>query len=142
MKTAGYKFLGHSADILVLAWGKTFLSALRQLFYAYREILISKNKFKRVEKNKLVIIEKASEKAELVFNFFSSLIAISEIKQAVPIGIKFEKLTFKENQFMLKAIVFLDKKIKQKDSIKAITYHNLEVKETNSLVKIKVIFDV
>ena len=142
MKKAGYKFLEHSADIMVLAWGKNFLSALKQIFYAYRTILISKTNFKKIEKNKFVIKEKAYTKPELIFNFFSSVIAKSEIKQVVPIDIKFEKLESKKNKIMLKAIVFWDKNIKPKDSIKAITYHQLDVKESKSCIKIKVIFDV
>ncbi|MFN3909781.1 MAG: archease [Candidatus Anstonellaceae archaeon] len=135
-----YKFLEHSADIKVIATAKDFPSALKQVFYALREFLISKKNPKISKKKNFVLKEKGETTEELVFNFFSSLLAEYEIRQMIPVEINILKYRAKPPK--LQAKIYLSDEIKQKDQIKAVTYHELKVKQTPKKTMITIIFDV
>ncbi|MEM3361719.1 MAG: archease [Candidatus Anstonellaceae archaeon] len=137
-----YRFLEHSADIKIQARGKNFLAALKQLFLAYREFVTSKKNF-RIKKDslkKILIKEKGENKEELVFNFFVALIAESDIRKQTPLYLDIKR--YKKNPYLIVAEVYLTDKIKQKDQLKAVTYHELEVKREKEWTTITIIFDV
>ncbi|MCX8163409.1 MAG: archease [Candidatus Micrarchaeota archaeon] len=137
-----YKFLEHSADIKIKGVGRNFKQALSQVFYAVRKFLTSKNNFKikKSSLQKIKIKEKGENEKELVFNFFVALIAECDIRQSLPIYLKIKK--YQPKKYEIEAEVYLSNKIKQKDQIKAVTYHDLEVKKQKSKISITIIFDV
>ncbi|MFA5108896.1 MAG: archease [Candidatus Micrarchaeia archaeon] len=132
----GYKFVEHTADIMVQAKGKDFQEALGQACSAMLEA-IGGNSAK--PKEQFEIEEKAQSKKELIVYFLSSVLAEAEIREILPCKIKIEKFDEKTN--CIKATVFGEKK-RPKDNIKAVTFHELKLEEKKDECNIQVLFDV
>ncbi|MFA5108867.1 MAG: archease [Candidatus Micrarchaeia archaeon] len=132
----GYKFVEHTADIMVQARGKDFLEALEQTCAAMLEA-IGGNGAK--PKEQFEIEEKAQSKKELIVYFLSSVLAEAEIREILPCKIKIEKFEEKTNK--IKATIFGEKK-RPKDNIKAVTFHELKLEEKKDECNIQVLFDV
>ena len=132
----GYKFLEHTADIMVEAAGIDFASAIEQACMAMFEVIGSD---KAEEKIEYEITETADTKEELVVYFLSSILAEAEISEVLPSKVKVEINS--QKPFKIKAKLW-GEKIMPKDHIKAVTFHELLIKEQKDGCIIRVLFDV
>ncbi len=114
-----YEFLEHTADILFKAYGSTFEEALSNASLALFETVgFSKNPKKKVE-----IEIQAKNRDELVVRFLSEILTEMDIQEMT-----FKKIKILElDETSVKANIYGDS-TRPKDSVKAVTYHLLEVK--------------
>ncbi|VVB57170.1 Protein archease [uncultured archaeon] len=130
----GYRFLEHTADIMVSAWGPDYLAALRQAALAMFSVLGKGKKAGEFE-----VEEKAGSREELVVALLSRILAECDAREVVPLGIEMGK--YDEAAQGLKARVSYSN-ARPRDAIKAVTFHRLEVKEEKNKCSIQVVFDV
>ena len=129
-----YKFLDHTADIMVLAQGSDFQAALQQAGLAMFSVL---GRAKPVEF--FEIEETARSRTDLVVYVLARILSECDVHEMVPA--RMDILEYDEKACRLKAQVW-GERIRPKDAIKAVTYHRLEVREEKGQCFIQVVFDV
>lgn len=132
--SAKYKFLEHTADIMVLAQGRDFPSALQQAGLAMFSVLGRAKPLESFE-----IEETARSRTDLVVYILARILSECDVHELVPAH--FDILEYDEKMHRIKAQVW-GERIRPKDAIKAVTYHRLEVREEKGLCFIQVVFDV
>jgi SHS2 domain-containing protein len=134
MQESGFCFLEHTADIKAHAWGPNFCAALVQAAKAMFFVLGGGK-----PKESMEIEEKAQDQSQLVVGFLSKILAESESREMLPVSIKL--IGCDEKKLCIKAKIGLSD-ARPKDLIKAVTYHQLEIKEGKKRCSIKIVFDV
>ena len=136
MQKKGYKFLEHTADVMVCAWGENFCEAIEQVSYAMFETL---GATKGACPSSFFLVEETSDyQNELIVNFFSSIISNYEMLDVLPCDIKIAPNSdFKH----INAKVFYCKN-RPSLQIKAVTYHQLKCWVEKNTTYVQVLFDI
>ena len=130
-----YRFLEHTADIMIEATGPDFAAALLQAAEAMFHVMGHAE-----PKTGFLVDVHASNDEELVVYFLSQILAESEARELVPARI--DILQHETAIPHIKAKVWGEKK-RPRDAIKAVTFHELKVE--NDLIqgcRIQVLLDV
>jgi SHS2 domain-containing protein len=135
-----YKFIDHTADIGVIAYGKDLPEAFANSAYAMFDILTDVSK---VEGNNSFELQvSARNQDELLIMWLDELLFRYETERIVCDRFVINSLDDKN----LNATVFYEKidrnKHEIKTEIKNVTYHQLEIKKVRNGWSIQVIFDV
>ncbi len=130
----GYRFLEHTADIMVSAWGPDYLSALKQAALAMFSVLGKAEGTQSFE-----VEEQAATREELVVYLLSRILGECEAREMV--AARMEVLEFDAKLSRIRVRIF-GSPTRPRDAIKAVTYHRLEVKEGKKKCTIQVVFDV
>ncbi|MBU0586289.1 archease [Candidatus Micrarchaeota archaeon] len=127
-----YEILEHTADVGIIAKGKTFEEALEEAARGMFSFMGESEP----EKKMLIEVER-EEKDELVVFFLSEIIAQCEAQGFAPADVKITSYDGKT----LKAEILGENKT-LKNIIKAVTFHMLEVEDKAEEWRIQVLFDV
>jgi SHS2 domain-containing protein len=133
-KLSGFRFLEHTADIMVQAWGPDYLAALGQAAMAMFSVLGEAKPEESFE-----VEERASKRDELVVSLLSRILAECDAREIV--ASRMDVLEYDEKAVRIRARVFGARSL-ARDAIKAVTFHRLEVKEGKNKCTIQVVFDV
>lgn len=129
-----YVFLDHTADIMFEAWGINFKEALQNAAHAMFSVMGSAR-----EKESFTLREKAHSKEELVVYTLSALLSRAEAEEMVISRVEITELNEKENSLSITAY---GEKKQPRDAIKAVTFHELMLKEEKGKCTIRVLLDV
>ncbi len=134
----GYYFLEHTADVRMRVKGRNlkelFQNALEGMF-AFLNPQISQDT-KMVERK---INLKAPDKTVLLIDFLNEILYLANTNKEYYYKINFEKLTKKN----IKATILGKKILNFSDDIKAVTYHEAEIKKLkNKVLETIIIFDI
>lgn len=133
---AGYRYLEHTGDIMVEAWGPDYLSALKQAAAGMFAVFGPAR-----PKEYFEIDEQALGKEELVVYFLSRILAESDAREMVPC--KIEIITYTPGAVPRIVAKIWGEQKRARDAIKAVTFHELRVEEDiKTGCKIRVLFDV
>lgn len=132
----GYRYLDHTGDIMIEAWGMDYVTALLQASKAMFAVF---GPAKPVEYFELD--EQALGKEELVVYFLSKILGESEAREMVPCRVEVISFTPGVSP-RIRARIWGEQK-RARDAIKAVTFHELSVKEdVKTGCKIQVLLDV
>lgn len=135
-----YDLLDHTADIGIIAFGKSLPEAFGNAAYAMFDILTDVEKIR--EDQGFEIQVSAINIEELLVVWLDELLFRYETERIIFKRFEISELTEKE----LKAMIFgekIDKKRHEiKVEIKNVTYHQLKIEKTPESWKIQVIFDL
>lgn len=136
-----FELFEHTADVGIIAYGKTLSEAFENAALGMFEIIHSLSKIKAVGEYKISL--EANDLEQLLVKWLSELLFIHETQQVVFSKFKVE---LEPEKFKLIGHAYGEKlnpkKHKCKTEIKAVTYHMLEVKKVNEIWIIKVLFDI
>lgn len=135
MISSGYEELEHTADIALRAWGENFFSLLKQSaegMYDLMGIETEAPVFKYVNFR----IKGPTREIQLV-DFLNELLYIAEDEAII---LKFFNFQKSKNELDIQASGYKAKSIQR--NIKAVTFHDLEVIETDAGLETKITFDV
>ncbi|MFH1286096.1 MAG: archease [Candidatus Micrarchaeota archaeon] len=132
-----YKFLEHTADVLVEASGANYERALEEAAHALFSIMAERVK----EERELPVEARAASLDDLVVFTLSEILGNTEIEEMLPARFKILELKKEGAEFIIRGIVFGGSG-KQSTVVKAITFHELRVEQTENETKIRVLFDV
>ncbi len=132
-----YKLLNHPSDLKVLIKGKNLAGVFASAALALAELQFAYNKSEKPRK--IDLIEIKSENAEmLLVDFLSELLYLSDVNDLAYNDVEVEEIT--ERKIKCKAKGFSIKEVKTE--IKAVTYHDVEVKKTDNGFEAIALFDV
>jgi len=120
-----YKFLPHTADVKILAEGKSIEEAFSNSVFALKETICGKIKIKPKTFRKFSV--KGDDFESLLYNFLEEFLFLLDAKSFLLS--KIEKLKIDEKSFKISAEVSGDKAKNYKFSnpVKAITYNDMFV---------------
>ena len=117
-----FEILEHKADLKIKAFGKDkkelFLNMLLGMTAALRPELKAQNVKRKI---KIISIDLPT----LLVDFLSEVLYQTQVNKEVYNNVKFKKFT----DFEIEAEIFGQKVVRFGEDIKAVTYHNLEVKQ-------------
>jgi len=137
--TKFYEILNHPADLKIRAFGKN----LPQLFANIAQAVAKqqKNKIDKKDKGEWEIIQIESVDLEsLLVDWLGEILYRSEVNKKVYFD--FEIMEFSENPYKIKARIKGAPVEAKNTDIKAVTYHDLEIKKIGDNWEAIVIFDI
>jgi SHS2 domain-containing protein len=129
-----YKFLEHTADIMFEAYGKSYESALENAAHAMFSIFGEANETERAK-----FTVSAHNIEELAVQTLSDMLSYMDTHEIVFSRAKVS--SFDKNTRTLEIEAFGEKK-RPRDTVKAVTYHEMMVKEDKSGWTIRILLDV
>jgi SHS2 domain-containing protein len=137
-----FEFLPHVADVYIKASGKTLEEAFAQCALGLEQTMVEIKDVKP-EIEKKFEIESEDEKS-LLFDFLSQFLIFHDVDNLIFSEVKVESIK-KNEKFKLKAVakgeVFDANKHRQNTLVKAITYHEMEIKKNGEFI-VKVLVDI
>ena len=139
----GYRFLEHTADIKVEAWGDTLEEAFEAAAMAFTDIFIHRDRVdKKVSRN---ISVEGFDLMSLLFNWIEELIVIFEVENLVFTDYKVGIERNGEN-YRLEAVAWGEEYNREKHGskvhVKAMTYHEMEIKEEDGRHVLTYVVDI
>ncbi len=133
-----YKFLEHTADAKFLAYGKNLEEAFSNAAIAMFSVMTDVNKIKPLVEKKIEV--KANDNEGLLYGFLEQLLILLDTEGFLLNKVK--EIKIKDNK--LNAIVVGDKfkeTYELHGDVKAVTYHEMEIKKEKNKIVIQVVVD-
>lgn len=134
-RISGYLELEHTADWQLAVWAPDFVMLLVEAARGMYALSGTRLETKQSESRTLEI--SAQEREVLLVMFLEELLYLGEME-----GLAFDKFELKLNNGILSAQLVGGDLISQEKEIKAVTYHNLNIKETERGLEANIVFDV
>ncbi|MBN1159698.1 MAG: archease [Candidatus Diapherotrites archaeon] len=138
-----FEYLEHTADVKFRAYGSTWENVFRNAAKAMLEVMTDTSILK--EEKEIRLKANASTLDELVVAWLSEILFQSETKEIIFKEAKPEKIWEENRKWYVKGTAIgqkMNKNMKFKTEIKAVTYHELEAKEKNGKKYCQVIVDI
>ena len=132
-----YRYLEHKADLLIEASGKDFPEALEWAAKGMADAIANVG-----ERDSFRIEREADTLEDLVVDTLAGLLAESEVLEIPFSKFKVKKFEKKGGKFKIAGIAYGEKDAPKKGTVKAVTYHELKVREDGGKVTILVLLDV
>ncbi len=137
-----YEFLEHTADVFIVGRGKNLAKAFESCALGLNRYMVElKTVQPKVQKK---IKAKGEDMESLLVEFLTQFLILHDAKNLVFSYIKVTKLD--EEKFQIEAVAkgeeFDPKKHKQGTIVKAVTYHEMDIKKEKGIYSIKVLVDI
>ena len=122
-----YQQLEHPTDIRLRVWGRNLAELFQDALLGMMQILKSQIlnlKSQKLSERKIVV--QSNDQTALLIDFLNEVLYQSQVNREIYTKIEFDKLTEKE----LQARLFGHGIAKFDEDIKAVTYHQAEIKKT------------
>ena len=139
-KSSFYSLFSHTADLGMSVTGHSCEDLFRKAGLAILELLVV-NKEPRIEQ-KLNISLSGNDLPDLMVNWLSELLYLFEGERLVVTEIFINEINNHSLTSTLSAMKFDSRCNEILREIKAVTYHQIEVKEKNNIWETRVIFDL
>lgn len=141
---SGYHFLEHTADIKVKAYGKTLNEAFQEAARALFEIMTDTSKITPTIRRKIEI--EAEDAQALLYEWLEEFIYLFDAEGLVFSEFSVESIQQTEGRYKLKGEAigeeFNMEKHPQRTEIKAITYHEMKIKQAPDQTILEFVFDI
>ena len=137
-----YEFLSHTADTKLVAFGKNIEEAFSNAAIGLTSLLTEVDKIKPLIKKE---VKKESKKKEtLLYEFLEELLFLLDAEGFILNKVEKIKIRQDKDKYKLEAVLAGDevKKYKTHGDIKAITYHEMLIKQEKDKVRIEVVPDI
>lgn len=131
----GFEELEHTADWALRVWAPDFASLLETAAYGMKQLAEIKLARKRAYVCEMTL--EAEDREGLLVKFLSEILYCAEVEHA-----GFSHFEIHVDGLRLRAIVYGASIVSQKKEIKAVTYHNLKIEETERGLEVEIVFDV
>ncbi len=139
-----FKFTEHSADTYIEAFGDNLKEAFENVAVGMGFLIVESDNVD--EKIKKEIVIESEDLESLLFDFLSEILVFQDAESLIFHNVNVKKIDKKNKSWRLKAKIkgekFDSKKHKQGTHVKAITYHNMEIKEEKEKFKVRVLVDI
>lgn len=139
-----FKFLEHTADAYIAAYGKDLPEAFENAALATFEVMTEVNSVNPKAEDVVEIV--AEDEYALLYSWLEALLVKFDINSMLYSKFKVLELKQASDGFRLKAKIFGEKfdpqKHVQKVGVKAVTYHRMEIIKEPKKVTLKFILDI
>jgi SHS2 domain-containing protein len=137
-----YKYIDHTADLKVRAYGKTLEEAFANAAIGGFDFLTDTAKIKKKTEKKISI--KAKRLESLLYDFIEQLLFLLDTEGFMISGFKDMKINQANDKFELKCTALGDsyKNYEVKGDIKAITYSEMNIRKEKNAYVIDLVFDI
>ncbi len=136
----GYKIIDTTADIGIEVWGENFKELLEESVRGMVSIMYD---LQKINGNKSLNIEiEGFDKEDLLISLLNEIIYLRDAKKFLVKDIEIKDLSENRLSAILYGDIFDPQIHEILEDIKAATYHNIEIKKENGLIKSQIIFDV
>lgn len=142
--TSKYKFIDHTADIAVEAAGSTYEELFLAALEGWKNSVMDLEECETLTENKSINFEEDSIE-ELLVCFLQEFNYHFETRRIFPLNVNDLKIIDNEKVFQLESnIVFcrISDTVDVKNEIKAVTFHQLDIKKEDDLYKTIIVFDI
>ena len=143
-KIEGHRFLEHTTDAYIEAWGPTLERAFAQAAEGLYETIVNLETIDSIMEERVQV--EGHDKKELLYNWLEQLLLDFDIKQMVygsyDVSIRSDTPTLFRLDGKLKGEKYDRKKHGAKTEIKGVTYHLMEIQENTREVKVRFILDL
>ena len=142
--TSNYKILDHTADIALELSGNTYEELFLAGYEGWKNSVIEASVSSReAEERKLELSENTIE--ELLVSFLQELSFLFESKKIFAVEVNEIQIEKRDEKFFLKSDLYFGNIIADdiiKNEIKAVTFHQLNVKKVNDVFRTIIVFDI
>ena len=135
MASHGYQEVDHTADIALKVWGEDFQTLLRQAAYGIYDLMGIVPDDQTPVAGYFVLLQDSLE--TILVDFLSELIFLAEEKNQV-----FDSFSFDEQDDELTVRMAGQEILSQERYVKAVTFHDLSVRQTDCGCEVTITFDV
>jgi SHS2 domain-containing protein len=135
MASHGYQEVDHTADIALKVWGEDFQTLLRQAAYGLYDLMGIVPDDQTPVAGYFVLLQDSLE--TILVDFLSELIFLAEEKNQV-----FDSFSFDEQDDELTVGMAGQEILSQERYVKAVTFHDLAVRQTDCGCEVTITFDV
>ncbi|MBD3262946.1 archease [Candidatus Woesearchaeota archaeon] len=137
-----FEFLEHTADVFIVGKGKTLKEAFQNCAFGLNQYMVDlKNVEPKIQKN---ISAKGEDVKSLLVEFLTQFLILQDSEGLIFSDINVTRLD--EKKFEIDAIAkgekYNPKKHEAGAHIKAITYHEMEIKKSKNIYSIKFLVDI
>ena len=136
---SGFKFIEHPADIEITASGGAFTEALKYAIYGMVEVIADREKIMKKTKREIEIDE--NDLSNIVFKTLDEILYLFDTEGFLPKEVNITKNKDKY-KIEMKGMLITGEEDFLRTEIKAVTYHNLHIKQEKDGWKINVLFDI
>lgn len=141
---AGFKFLEHTADVYVEAWGKTLEEAFEQSALAMFEVITDTKTVEPNDKREVTVT--AEDEYLLLYEWLEELLFLYDTENLVFSEFKVEISGDEDEGYTLSGLakgeVFNREKHEPRTEVKAITLNMMEIIKSKDLVKVRFVLDI
>ncbi len=135
MASHGYEEVDHTADVALRVWGEDFQSLLSQAAEGFYALMGVESSLNSPEETCFVLPLSNSE--DVIVDFLNELLYLLAEK-----GHTFSNFSYTENKDRLEIQAMGNKALSQDRYIKAVTFHDLIVEESDHGLEVIITFDV
>ena len=140
----GFKFLEHTADEYIMAYGTNLKEAFESAALAMFDVMTDTN---TIDPRKSEIIQvKAEDRESLLYVWLESLILKFEVEGKLYSDFNVRRIEKVGEDFSLEATVcgeaYNPDKHPSRTGVKAVTYHRMEIQEEENKATVKFILDI
>ena len=140
----GFRFLEHTADAFIEAYGANLEEAFENAATAMTDVMTELEKVEAKEEKKFVI--EGKDEPALLYSWLEELLLEFELKEKLYSRFKISKIEKTNEGFKLHARAWGEnydsKKHPSKVGIKAATYHQMEIIKEQNSVTVRFILDI
>jgi len=139
-----FRFLEHTADVYIAAYGRNLAEAFENAALAMFEVMTDTDSVQPLVEDMVEV--KAYDKPSLLYNWLEELLIKFEVSNMLYSKFKILKMEEDGETIRLTAEIwgepFDETKHKQKIGVKAVTYHQMEIQEKPGKATLKFILDI
>jgi len=137
-----YEFLEHTADTKLVAYGKDIEEAFANAALGITSIITDVNKIKPVIEKK--VKKESASKESLLYDFLEELLFLLDAETFLLNRVEKIKIKKEKDRYKLEATLWGDKakNYETHGTVKAITYHQMLIKEEKNKVTLQVVPDL
>jgi len=136
----GFSFLNHTADVRIKVWAESLEALFEESAYALFSLITDLEKV--TPKETLFVAVEGKDYEELLVSWLNELLYRHEVKNMLFCHFKVLELGSSFLRAETKGELFSSKKHEILTSVKAVTYHNLKIRETGKGFEVKIILDI
>jgi len=140
----GFKFLEHTADAYIAAYGTDLAEAFENAALAMFDVMTDVEKVSPKVKENVEVV--AEDEYALLYSWLEALLVKFDVKETLYSKFKVLSINQTSGGFRLRAEIWGEKfnpeKHAQKVGVKAVTYHRMEIIKEPNKVTLKFILDI
>ncbi|UCD97028.1 MAG: archease [Candidatus Bathyarchaeota archaeon] len=144
MKDHKFRYLDHTADVFVEAYGGSLEAAFENAALAMFEIMTDTEMVASEAEERLEV--EGRDESALLYNWLEALLVRFEVSNMLYSNFKITQISKTPRGFRLRATVQGEKldphRHSKKTGVKAITYHEMEIQRHLKEVKVKFLLDI